>query len=179
MDICRKVLLSYNISKKAPTLNKPSDSIRLVCTCRAADCTFKFNARKKRSDSSIVTLVNFSPHTCSVISNVESGRGRKIPPVEIIAENTDLRANVLADPLLKTSSFRTNIQKNLNVKVPEYTARRAKKAIRDSLFGSKVRNFLMLPQYLDSLKEKDRGCHVKLEVEETCRFKRVFIAYGG
>ncbi|KAL0217138.1 hypothetical protein RCL1_007621 [Eukaryota sp. TZLM3-RCL] len=179
MDVCRKVLLTYNASKKAQTLNKPSDSIRLVCTCRAPDCTFKFNARKKKSDSSIVTLIDFSPHTCSIISNVESGRGRKIPPVELIAENTVLRADVLVEPLIKTSSLRTNIQKVLNVKVPEYTARRVKKAIRDSLFGSKLRNFLMLPQYLKSLKEKDRGCHVKLELEETCRFKRVFIANGG
>ncbi|KAL0225417.1 hypothetical protein RCL1_003329 [Eukaryota sp. TZLM3-RCL] len=159
MDICRKVPLLHNTSKKAPTLNKPSDSIRLVCTCRAADCSFKFNAKEKRSDSSIVALVNFSPHTCSVIFNVESGRGRKIPSVEILAENTDLRADVLADPLLKTSSFRNNIQRNLNVKVPEYSARRARKAIGDSLFNSN-HNFPMLPEYLESLKEKDRGCHV-------------------
>ncbi|KAL6180967.1 hypothetical protein ACLB2K_047625 [Fragaria x ananassa] len=114
-------------------------------------------------------------HTCKGVLRNQTHRqlGSKIV-------RTCIESNVFLNLGLKPADIMSNFKSTYGFEISYNVASRAKKMCLKKMYGSESDSFSMLSWYKDAVLETNLGSSFVLEVEEnTNRFQRVFVSYGG
>ncbi|KAL6129218.1 hypothetical protein ACLB2K_072571 [Fragaria x ananassa] len=114
-------------------------------------------------------------HTCKGVLRNQTHRqlGSKIV-------RTCIESNVFLNLGLKPADIMSNFKSTYGFEISYKVASRAKKRCLEKMYGSESDSFSMLSWYKDAVLETNPGSSFVLEVEEnTNRFQRVFVSYGG
>ncbi|KAL6196415.1 hypothetical protein ACLB2K_032030 [Fragaria x ananassa] len=114
-------------------------------------------------------------HTCKGVLRNQTHRqlGSKIV-------RTCIESNVFLNLGLKPADIMSNFKSTYGFEISYKVASRAKKRCLEKMYGSESDSFSLLSWYKDAVLETNPGSSFVLEVEEnTNRFQRVFVSYGG
>ncbi|KAL1190833.1 Protein FAR1-RELATED SEQUENCE 6 [Cardamine amara subsp. amara] len=146
-----------------------------IVTCWVHGCRWRVRACRQGQSPEFYIRLYDAEHTCSVTER--SNRSRQATADILGTIYRDLIGDI--DPSVRPRHVGVAINKHFGIKMEYWKAHRTLKFARELEMGSLERGYEDLPAYLHMIRRANRGTLTRLNVDDSGRFKYLFIAFGA